>query len=229
MATAQTIISRAARLIGKLESGETLDGTSTAEMLEALNAMIDSWRNDRLMVYAITNVTKTLTIGDGQYSIGSGADINTSRPVKIVGAYVTDAGIDYPIEVIEEEAYRRISDKTTQSSYPDKVYYSPQVANGQIYLHPVPSKATVLTLAVWTPISTFASTGTTVTLPPGYERALAYNLAVDYAPETGQDAPANVVAVAAQAKAAIKRANIKPFSAKMEFAGGRRYQIEADQ
>lgn len=228
MSTAQTVINRALRLIGALDPDESPSTNETANGLEALNALIDSWRNDRLIVWSITTVTKTLTPGDGQYSIGASADINTTRPVKIVGAYVTDNGSDYPVDVIYEAAYRAIGDKTTQSTYPGQLYYDPAVANGTIYLYPVPSAAKVLTLSVWAPISTLATAGTTVTLPPGYERALASNLAIDLAPEFQKQASQEVAKMARDSLAAIRRANIRPIYAQMEMATGRRYDIRAD-
>lgn len=228
MSTAQSLINRSLRLIGALDPEESPTTNETANVLEALNGLIDSWRNDRLIVWSISTVTKTLTVGDGTYTIGSGADINTTRPVRIEGAYVTQSGIDYPVEVISEAAYRRIADKTTQGDLPTKVYYDPAVANGTIYLHPVPSAANVLTLSVWSPISTLAAAGTTVTLPPGYERALASNLAIDIAPEFQKTASQEVAKMARESLAAIKKANIRPIFAQMEMATGRRYSIEAD-
>lgn len=228
MSTAQSLINRSLRLIGALDPEESPTANETANVLEALNGLIDSWRNDRLIVWSITNVTKTLTAGDGTYTIGSGADINTTRPVRIEGAYVTQSGIDYPVEVISEAAYRGIADKTTQSDLPQFVYYDPSVASGTIYLWPVPSVANVLTLSVWAPISTLATAGTTVTLPPGYERALASNLAIDIAPEFQKQASQEVAKMARESLAAIKKANIRPIIAKMEMATRRRYSIEAD-
>lgn len=228
MATAQTVINRALRLIGALDPEESPTTNETANALEALNGLIDSWRNDRLIVWSIATVTKTLTAGDGTYTIGSGADINTTRPVRIEGAYVTESSIDYPIQVIDEAAYRNIADKATQSDFPEYLYYDPAVANGTIYLWPVPSAANVLTLSVWAPISTLATAGTTVTLPPGYERALASNLAIDIAPEFQKVASQEVAKMARESLAAIKKANVRPIYAKMEMATGRRYDIMSD-
>ena len=228
MATAQTVINRALRLIGALDPEESPTANETANGLEALNALIDSWRNDRLLVWSITTVTKTLTAGDGTYTIGNGADINTTRPVKIVGAYVTDGGIDYPIDIVPESSYRAISDKATESSYPELLYYDPAVANGTIYLYPVPTGANVLTLSVWAPISTLASAGTSITLPPGYERALSSNLAIEIAPEFQKAVSQEVAKMARESLAAIKKANIQPFFSQIENVAGKRYDIFSD-
>lgn len=227
--TAQTIIDRAMRLIGALESGESPTADETADALIALNQMIDSWRNDRLIAYKLTNHTLTLVNGDNTYTIGSGGDINTTRPVKIDSAFVTEGGIDYPVEIIGKSAFDAISDKTTQSNLPSRLYYDPAYPTANIKLYPTPSTANVLTVSVWEPIGTFATAATSISLPPGYERALTYNLACEIAPEFQQPVPPKVEQNAIDSLAAIKRINVTPIIAQVEFAMGRRSDIESDQ
>lgn len=212
MATAQTLIDRSLRLIGALESGESPTAQETADVLIALNAMIDSWRNDDLLVYGITEVSKVLTPADGGYTIGASANIDTTRPVKIEGARVTVSGVDYPCEVITEAQWRAIDYKTTQG-IPCVVYYDPQMATGTVNLWPVPDAAYTLVLSLWTPIATLATAGTTVTLPPGYERALTSNLAIEIAPEFQKGVPAALEKTARESLKAIKRTNVRPFYA----------------
>lgn len=226
MATAQTRIDRAMRLIGALESGESPTAQETADCLVALNGLIDSWRNDSLMVYAVTSVTKTLTANDGSYTIGSGADINTTRPVKIEGGYITINGTDYPVEVITEESYRNIQDKAT-TGQPDYVYYDPQMANGVIYLYPVPDSAYALTLKVWTPISTIAAASDSIVLPPGYERAIDTNLAIEIAPEFQKTVSAELASAARNSLKLIKQNNVQPFYSQIEFADRGAFDIYA--
>lgn len=62
----------------------------------------------------------------------------------------------------------------------------------------------------WKPFSSFASVNDEIELPPGYERALRYNLAVELYPEYGKEPPASIYSAAQESKAAIKRMNIKP-------------------
>ena len=218
MATAQTRIDRAMRLIGALESGESPTPQETADCLTALNGLIDSWRNDALMVYAITSVSKVLTGGDGSYTIGTGADINTTRPVKIEGGYVTVNGVDYPVETMTEEVWRNLSDKAL-TGIPEYVYYDPQVANGVVNLYPVPDSAYTLKLSVWTPISTIAVATDNIVLPPGYERAIDTNLALEIAPEFQKPVSDALAKAARESLKLIKQNNVRPFYATIEHPG----------
>lgn len=208
MATVQTIINRALRLNGKLGAGRTPSSNDTADVLVALNAMLDSWRNERLMVYAISEVTHTLTVGDASYSIGSGGDIDTTRPVKIEDAFMRENDIDYPIRIITDvHEWNSIADKTTTGNIVEYLYYNPGMSTGTVNIYPVPTVANVIHLSLWTPLTAFSAATDTVTLPPGYERALAFNLAVEISPEYGEGITPLTVQIAKESKGAIKRVN----------------------
>jgi hypothetical protein len=55
----------------------------------------------------------------------------------------------------------------------------------KLHLNPVPSAADTLVLYTWQQLSRFAATSDTFDLPPGYARAIRYNLALELAPEYG--------------------------------------------
>ena len=59
--TALEIVTAALRLIGVAATGETLSASESADGLQALQIMLDSWSNQGLMVYARTTETLTLT------------------------------------------------------------------------------------------------------------------------------------------------------------------------
>jgi hypothetical protein len=62
----------------------------------------------------------------------------------------------------------------------------------------------------WSQIDQFTDVNADIVLPPGYEKALRYNLALEMAPEYGKNPSEIVVAGALTAKAAIKSFNLKP-------------------
>lgn len=214
MATAQTIIDRALRLIGAIASGESPTATEGADGLTALNAMLDSWRNEKLTTYAISDLSLTMT-GAASYTVGPSGDVNTTRPLKVESAYQTLNGIDYPVEVIEKDEWDSIPDKTTTGDLVESVHYSPTVTTGTLYAYPRASGT--LHINVRTPLDQFATVGTTVTLPPGYERALSFNLAIEIAPEYERQPSAAIIQMAKESKAAIKRTNSRPITGRSEF------------
>ena len=227
MATAQTLIDRACRLIGAVSSGESPSTAEPADGLIALNAMMDSWNTDRLTIYALTDVTKTLVANDASYTIGSGGDINTTRPLRIDGAYVTEGSTDLPVEVISAAAWDAIADKTVTSNFPSLLYYEPSYPLGVVKIWPVPTDTNVLTLSVESQLTSFATAATSVSLPPGYERAIAANLAIEIAPEFGRPVPPEVLQLARSSLAAIKRRNVPDLTQQIECVS-KRYNILTD-
>lgn len=209
MTSALDIITSAMRKSGILTKSETPDGDEGADGLEMLNDLIDSWSTESLLIVSRTLVTHTLTGGDGEYTIGSGGDINTSRPTYISAAYTSQATLDYHLDIIDDERYARIVQKTTGSDIPLFLNYTNGYPLGTIKLWPVPASAYTLNLLTEKPITTLASLATTVDFAPGWKRALIYNLAEELAPEYGQPVSADIARIAKQSKTAIKRAITK--------------------
>jgi hypothetical protein len=181
--TAIEIITAALRLIGVAATGETLSASESADGLQAMQMMIDSWSNQGLFVYARTVETLTLT-GANSYTIGSSGTFNTVRPIEILGAYVTSGGLDYPINLVTANTYRDIAQKSL-SGIPNWLYYSPTYPLGTIYMAPVASGDTI-TIESLKPLTEPSGNTSNLSFPPGYEEAFKFNLAVRLAPEFGR-------------------------------------------
>jgi hypothetical protein len=233
MSSAQTIIDRAMRLIGAIASGESPTAAETTDVLAALNAMIESWQTERLYVYAMVDTAFTLVPTDASYTVGPAGNFAiTPRPQKIEDIYIRESSIDYPVQLIDFQRWDAIADKTSTSNIPEFAYYEPTLTTGTLQLWPVPSKANSLHIVTWSTLSSLATAGTTVTLPQGYERALAYNLAIEIAPEFEKQVSVTVQQVAAESKANIKRSNSRPLTSYTELSmltGTRGSSIESDQ
>ena len=208
MGTANQIITDALKKLGVWQKGETIDADEGADGLRALNLMIDSWSNEDLMLYQQVQRTKALTSSDGQYTIGDSGDIDTTRPVRIATAYVQDSGgNDWPIKIINAAQWASISLKTVDGTYPSYLYYRPDYPLGVINLYPEPSSGLTLYLECWDQITQFASGVTSASLPPGYERALIYNLAIELAPEYGKPIGQEIAKLAMESREFIQDVN----------------------
>ena len=211
MATVQTIIDRAYRMLGQLNLGESADSTESANALIALNAMLDSWRNESLMCYAMQDQSINLANGNTTKTIGPTGDLVTTRPTNIDDAYILYSGDSIPVKIIEYATeYIYIPDKTTTDTYPLKIAYKPEMPDGRIYMYPLPNATSVLHVITRTPVTAFSTVGTTISLPPGWEDALASNLAIYLAPELEANPSQMVIGMAANTKRSIKRTNTRP-------------------
>lgn len=203
MSTALSIITKAMQKAGILTKSESPSADETADGLDMLNDMLSSWSNESLMIYARVTESFTLSGGTASYTIGSGATFNTSRPIEIVQAHVRQVGgnIDYPISMVSDEIYQGISDKTIQS-IPYMLNYTNAFPTATINLFPVPDQAFALYLTSQKELTQFALSDV-VSLPPGWKRALIYNLAIELAPEYGQQVDSVTMKIANDAKSAI--------------------------
>lgn len=230
MATGQTLVNRSMRLLGLINSGESPTTSESDDALIAINAMLDSWRNDRLMTYAIQDETLTMVAGTSSYTDGTGGNLNTTRPVSIEGAFMRASDLDYPIRVISQEEYYSIVDKTATSDIVEVVYYEGTMATGTLRVWPVPTTTNVLHLQTRVPLTALVL-GTTVSLPPGWEDAIASNGAIAIAPEFQKEPSSAVVKMAQDSLKGIKRTNSRPIEARTDYSlmfGGRSSNIETD-
>lgn len=231
MTTPRDVIKGSLELIGALAPNESVDGEEISGLYSRLNRMLSSWSTQGALIYADTLVEFTLTANDGIYTIGTGADINTPRPLRIKTAYVRDTDQDYPIEIIDEYKYSLISQKDLQSSYPEALYYNPDYPSGTIKLYPYPGAAYTLFMEVEQALTQFTGLSQTISFPEGYEEALEYNFAVRIAPIYGKPVPMEVVEIANDTLANIKRANRKNdmFEATLSTPSSGQYDILGDR
>lgn len=214
MATIRDLIGGSMRLIEELGAGEYPSAESAADGLTALNGMISSWSIQGDLVYTETVETFNLTGNDGIYTIGPTGDLVTTRPSRITAVTVNDGAIDIPLTMYSIDQYASIADKTA-TGIPDSIYIDYNFPNLTVKLYPMPSQAYTMTVYSEKPLSEYSAIGDTLTVPPGYERALRYNLAMEIAPEYGKQASATVMKIAIESKNAIRSQNNRADNDKM--------------
>ncbi len=207
MAIVSDIVYHAMRLCG---IRDTSDATIVAQALYAFNLMLRSW-NEAYHYYRTTE-SFDLTVGTGSYTIGSGTTFDTVRPQKLYSAFIRYSTLDEKVNVnLSQEEYNEISYKSV-SQHPTALFYDPTYPNGTIYFDYLPSEVGTLYLTSYKPFTTYNAITDTLLEPPELEKALAYCLAVDLAPEYGVQLMPTVVQQAQEEKYTIGVRNMTPVS-----------------
>lgn len=221
--TALDLISDALKLIGALAAGETADAGVASDALNRLNDILEQWRLDRLMVYNVTRQTFPLVSSQQLYTIGaSGADFTVERPVWIDSATIefnhgTAQQFELPLRIFTDQEWGEVSMKAMASSFPSGVWFNQQFPLSQLYFWPIPNQAG-LRVALMLPMEVLApvTLASLMTMPPGYQKALRYALAVELAPEMGRELSALVLKIARESKASIMAQNESPVTMKCD-------------
>ena len=229
---AREIIYSAFRLLQVTGQGEEVsDESMESEALLALQLLVSSWSARQILTFTTFQETFPLVSGKGVYTIGSGLDFDTVSPEFIKNSYIS-LGIpprDKLLKQISQEDYFSIPDKNFVL-YPKFLYYEYGFNNGIIYLSPLPSASTTLTLSSYKNYQIIDDTSidTEINLPTPYLSALKYNLAVELASEYATDVPDSVVALANQSleniiKLSKKTVPLSKFDGELYYSPKREY------
>lgn len=229
--TGRELVTASLRLLGAVAPGEAISASEADEGLAAINRMIDSWSNERLMTFTRVREEFSLVSGTQSYTMGSGGDFDTTRPQKIDDASIevqSSTPSEHMMKIVTLEEWARIQIKDTSSDIPHYLYPEYGASLVTLQLYPKPSATNKVVLYSWKPLSAITLNGN-LTFPPGYERALVYNGAQELAPEYGRPLSSNIVAIAADSKAALKRMNhVSRFlQIDLPYQGARRFDIES--
>jgi hypothetical protein len=166
----------------------------------------------------------------GTYTVSKSQTVSTTtisayyeRPLTIESAFVRvsttsngvpiyGGGLDYPVAVFSLEEYESIGLKTLNGPWPKGVYYQPSELLGTVYVWPNPAQGEMHLFAS-TIFRQFSNLTDTIQLPQGYNMSLRWCLAERLMPMFGkvnQVQAAMINGYAAQAKATIKRTNMRP-------------------
>lgn len=218
--TAQDIIYKSLRLLGVLASGEAPTAAEAQDSLYSLNSLIDSFASNPQFYFYTADDVFTLSTSSTSYTIGVGATFDTTRPIRIVGAFVRNnsTSVDTPVGIITEQYWNNISDKVSASAgLPTKILYRPTMTStsgsgtgdcGTIVLYPRPSTAYTLHIRSEKMIRKYTDLTDTQPLPPGYQRLLELSLAVELAPEYGSKAAPETLAYLKTSLEALVRTNL---------------------
>ena len=200
---------------GAINVGQTLDGTGVVAGTKIVAMLTGAGNN--------VNESGTYQLNISQTVASTTINLYYQRPLSIDSAFVrintnsngvpiVNGGLDYPISILAVEDYEMIGLKTLNGPWPKALYYQPSETLGNIYVWPNPSQGE---MHIFTDnlFQGYASINDTIILPQGDSMALRWCLAERLMPMYGkvnQTQIGMINAYAAQAKATIKRTNMKP-------------------
>jgi hypothetical protein len=226
--TAREIIASSLRLIGVLAAGETATANEASDALNSLNQMLAVWSNENLAVYQKVREEFTLAPSTSAYTWGASGTFNSSRPIEVISAMLETGSQEMPLKILTTKEYAEIILKDL-SGVPEAVYFDGAYPLLGVSLYPVPSAADRAVFYSLKPFSTL-TLSTELSYPPGYEKAIRYNLALDLAPEYGRQPDALIMQQAMDAKAEIKRKNLQTPKLKMDLPTSRNtFNFEAGE
>ena len=213
--TAQVLVERAIRALGRLGDGESATSTELSDGLAMLNELIESWNLDRLLIYQDAREEFSLTANRNPHTIGrsvngsGNGDLVATRPHAIQQASVilSPGNQEYEVDVLNWEEWQAISQKDTTSNIPYSLWYESEFPLGKLWLYPVPTDPVTLVLYVWRQLSSGLELTDKLSVPQGYLRALRFNLAIDLSLDYGVVVSPTLDRLARATKAAVAKAN----------------------
>ena len=200
---------------GSIALGQTLSGTGITSGTTIVAFGSGSGGN--------INEAGTYTLNISQTVSSTTINSYYQRPLSINSAFVRintnsngmpilNGGLDYPVAILNVEDYEMIGLKTLSGPWPKALYYQPSEVLGNIFVWPNPSQGEMHLFAD-TIFSSYTTINDTISLPQGYTMALRWCLAERLMPMYGKASQTQIAminAYAAQAKATVKRTNMKP-------------------
>ena len=222
--TAIDLISSSLRLVQVLASGEVPTNPEAQDALAILNQLIDQWNAERLTIFTIARLVFVPSVLKQAYTLGPGGDFNIAlRPPKIQRCTVISLNnpvqpVELPIDYLTDSQWADIPTKNVPSALPTSVWDDGGFPLRTLSYFPIPNVLVNFGIYAWTQLTQFPDLVTDETFPPGYLKALRYNLALDLAPEYGKSTPPEVAAQAVTSKAIIKSMNVPIIDLKCDRA-----------
>jgi hypothetical protein len=240
MAVFMDLATDAYRKIGYYAPGEIISNADIEQALNCANAMIDSWSNESLSCFSILTQSVVLQSGVGQYSIGPGGTVNGPRPLRLIGgpggAYaMDDNGNRYGIDVVPEDFWNTVTSNTDiNANIPLYCWLDPQYPLAFLNFWPIPNLNWTAYWTSYAQLADFSSITGAFSFPPGYQKAIQDNLAIELWPYCFKgEIPNTLVQIASKSLGNIKRTNIREniavYDAGLVIKGGNSYNIYTDQ
>lgn len=212
--TARDLVSRALKEIGVLSQGETASAGDATDALDILNELLNEWNADGQAAYNVLFTSYTLVPNLQPHTIGpSTATFTvTQRPDQILGANIVltnvTPAVRNPLNIRDAQWWLDQTVQAITSALPTDLYYAPGWPNGSLYLWPIPTTAYDIELETRLDLTDTLALSDTVSLPPGYRKALILTLAENLLTPFGRPGDANLSVRAAKARGLVFANNV---------------------
>lgn len=238
MAKVNDLLLLALKKAGVLGVGQNAQAEDITDAFNEANYLLAQWNRKRWLVYNLLDTAFTST-GALSYTVGAGQQFNlTARIDRLEFAYFRllnltgQYEVDYPLQLLESrEDYSRIALKAL-STWPSYAFLDSGYPVGNVYFWPVPpANGYELHIITKDVLPAFTTVGQTVNLPPEYEMALLYNLAVRLKISYQMPSDPALVALAQDAVNVLRGANaqVPRLRVPTSLVRGGLYNIYSDQ
>ncbi len=190
------IIRSSLNLIGAFAPGQSIPAYISSSAMAIFNTMLDEWAGQRLTLYVTERKLYPLVANQGgptnPYTLGPGGDFNQARPMFVDRASVIDNNnaaqpLELSIQILSTQQWQAIPTKEVYTTLPQSVYFEPTFPLVKGFLYCIP-QVDYLDLALYLPraVPQVAALTDDVVLPPGYQGAIIYNLALRLSPQMGR-------------------------------------------
>jgi len=197
MTTALAIVKRSMRICGAVDPVAGPSTTEQADGLEALNAMLSVWSaRTWTVLYRTRDANLPVPSSANSYSIGTGGDFDTARPIRIDSVAIVSGNIPYPLKERSLEDYN--ANVVSGQAIPEFFYYEPVFPLGLLYFPTKLGTSMTVTIDSIKPLESFTDINDDISLPPGYEEAVVFNLAKRLNPEYGSKMTLDAMQIASE-------------------------------
>jgi len=225
---AQELIEDALVELGIIVAAGTVPPNDLAWGKRKLNRFLGTISADKLNINVFTKENFSLVSGTGSYTIGSGGDFDTVRPISFNTAFIRISGHDFLVAVRPIHEYWNLADKTV-SNRPVNMYYDPIITKGVIYFDYVPDAIYDFHFTTTKPFIQYDDiVNEDVLIPEEHKEMVISNLAVRMASKYGRTISEDLRKTARDSLDAIRGVNLANTMKGKNFGGGQGYDIDGD-
>lgn len=190
MATsALQIITDALVELGVISDDQIPSTTKLDRGFRKLNQIVSRLsKKQNLTIPALTREEFSISASQASYTIGSGGDFDTARPLSVYSAQHKGSEGSYStIQVLyDEQDYADIVSKAVQG-IPERVYYLASYPLGKLLFDYKPSTTSTIALTSYKPLTAFADTSAEWDLDDAYLTYFTFQLAAELGPSSRAD------------------------------------------